>query len=75
MVPLEVEVLGDPRRLRVVVQEGKKHEVRAGWGGSGRVARGAAERWMYSWNGRGKGTSRAGKAQARGCFDSTFAAC
>lgn len=28
VVPLEVEVLGDPRRLRVVVQEGKKHEVR-----------------------------------------------
>ncbi|GIL66228.1 hypothetical protein Vafri_19759 [Volvox africanus] len=26
--PLEVEVLGDPRRLRVVVAEGKKHEVR-----------------------------------------------
>ncbi|GLI63482.1 hypothetical protein VaNZ11_006459 [Volvox africanus] len=26
--PLEVEVLGDPRRLRVVVGEGKKHEVR-----------------------------------------------
>ncbi|GFR51956.1 hypothetical protein Agub_g14478 [Astrephomene gubernaculifera] len=26
--PLEVEVLGDPRRVRVVVQEGKKHEVR-----------------------------------------------
>eukprot|EP00198_Chlamydomonas_reinhardtii_P011880 XP_001701217.1 predicted protein [Chlamydomonas reinhardtii] len=26
--PLEVEVLGDPRRLRIVVAEGKKHEVR-----------------------------------------------
>ncbi|GLC68305.1 hypothetical protein PLESTF_000675000 [Pleodorina starrii] len=26
--PVEVEVLGDPRRLRIVVQEGKKHEVR-----------------------------------------------
>lgn len=34
VVPLEVEVLGDPRRLRVVVQEGKKHEVRAGWEGA-----------------------------------------
>ncbi|EFJ46367.1 hypothetical protein VOLCADRAFT_93239 [Volvox carteri f. nagariensis] len=26
--PVEVEVLGDSRRLRIVVQEGKKHEVR-----------------------------------------------
>ncbi|KXZ55145.1 hypothetical protein GPECTOR_3g295 [Gonium pectorale] len=28
VTPLEVEVLGDPTRLRIVVEEGKKHEVR-----------------------------------------------
>lgn len=31
VAPVEVEVLDDATKLRVVVQEGRKHEVGGGW--------------------------------------------
>lgn len=43
VVPVEVEGQGGLERVRVVVAEGKKHEV--GWGGWGQVGGGPSGTW------------------------------
>lgn len=53
MSPLEVEVLGDPRRLRIVVAEGKKHEVRGRNRGEGKG--GGGHDWSHGDTGQGYG--------------------